>query len=493
MNFEPSSYQKAIFDVLEDPNGGNLCVEAVAGSGKTTTIVEALKRIPTKLTPDSLTSASVVFLAFNKNIAETLKTRCPSHVQCSTFHSLGFRALKTVLPANGKNTKVDGRKVSKLVFAECEYGDPDTNAIIKLVSLLKGTTDEPNEVRMEELATNFDVLLEDRKAAFRVAANVLAKSNADLNVIDFDDMLYLPLLLGASFSPQDWVFVDEAQDTNSVQIEILTRLRPKRLVAVGDPHQAIYGFRGAHSDSMSRIAERFQCKSLPLSVSYRCPQSIVLKAQAYVKHILFHDSAPLGEVKTLERYGPSDFPKGSLVLCRNTAPLVGLAYGLLQRDVPCKVLGREIGKALTSLITKLRATSLTNLREERLPFWYEREVQNALAEGRSVERIEDQYQCLLFFIRSLDEDSQSVSDLIAKIDLLFTDDPKNPGVTCGTIHKAKGLEFPTVFFLDRSLCPSKFARLPWQQEQEKNLVYVAITRAMETLVYINSGCWKETE
>ena len=64
-------------------------------------------------------------------------------------------------------------------------------------------------------------------------------------------------------------------------------------------------------------------------------------------------------------------------------------------------------------------------------------------------------------------------------------------VTLSTIHKVKGLEFPTVFLLDWHLLPSRFAKAAWQRTQEKNLQYVAITRAMERLVYINSGCWKE--
>lgn len=201
--------------------------------------------------------------------------------------------------------------------------------------------------------------------------------------------------------------------------------------------------------------------------------------------------APSGSVLSLPSYRPSDFPVGSIILCRNSAPLVRHAYGLLQRDVPCRILGRDIGAALINIVQKRRAANLDDL-QFKLAFWANKEADAALAEGRDsvAERIRDQHACLTFFIDSLDDDSRSVGDLLAKIELMFTDDGDHGSrVTLSTIHKAKGLEFPTVFILDRNLIPSKFARQPWQLVQERNLLYVAITRAMNTLIYINSGGW----
>ncbi len=206
-----------------------------------------------------------------------------------------------------------------------------------------------------------------------------------------------------------------------------------------------------------------------------------------------HPSNPEGEVKRLGSYAASDFPVGSAILCRNTAPVVAFAYALLQRDVPCKILGRDIGAQLTALVKKLRPINLDDF-FRKLEIWRAREVARAVAEDRSPERIEDQAQCLRFFADGLDEDSRSVDSLLAKIDRMFTDAANGESarrVTLSTIHKAKGLEFPTVFLLDWELLPSRYAKQDWQRLQEKNLQYVAITRAMETLVYVSSGCWKE--
>jgi len=287
--FEPSSQQQTIFDELAkglefcDMPFFNIIVDAKAGSGKTTTIVEGMRYIPRE--PNLLTPPLVVFLAFNKSIADTLGRKCPPGVICSTFHSLGFRALKSsglVKPS----VKVDSRKCMKLVWnAINDRDDPDTRNICKLVSLAKSVPCDVSEIDFDETCYHHDIILERAERAYNIVRAVVEVSLRDTDVIDFDDMLYMPVMFNISFQHYHYVFVDEAQDTNSLQLEIVSRLLgPRsRLIAVGDPHQAIYGFRGANADSMSRITQRFQCKTFPLSVSYRCPKAVVREAQRYLE------------------------------------------------------------------------------------------------------------------------------------------------------------------------------------------------------------------
>lgn len=205
-------------------------------------------------------------------------------------------------------------------------------------------------------------------------------------------------------------------------------------------------------------------------------------------------TAPDGSVQRLSVYQPSHFTPGSAILCRNTAPLVAFAYSLIKRDIPCRVLGKDIGTQLASIVKKMYATTLEDL-IERLNEWKTRELDRCAKEDRSPERVHDQHECLLVFINSLDENSRTISDLLARIDLLFgeaKDLDLTKLITLSTIHKAKGLEFPTVFILDfAKLQPSRFAKLPWQVQQEYNLIYVAQTRAMLNLIYINSNTWNE--
>lgn len=284
MSHNPSPEQAAIYLEVQTP-GENLIISAVAGSGKTTTLVNLLSHLPAT-DPGGLLRPSICFLAFNKSIADTLKERVPPHVQCATFHSLGFRALKRVLP-DPRNVKVEGQKVPRLVFNKVGKDNPDVRPICSLVARAKSRSPH-DDLDWDALSLSLDMDFDDRRRACSVADDVLRLSNQNLTEIDFDDMLYLPIKLGASFDEQDYILVDEAQDTNDIQLEILSRLAKKgnsssRYIFVGDRFQAIYGFRGANHDSIDRITSRFACKSLPLSVSWRCSAAVVREANRWIE------------------------------------------------------------------------------------------------------------------------------------------------------------------------------------------------------------------
>ena len=80
-----------------------------------------------------------------------------------------------------------------------------------------------------------------------------------------------------------------------------------------------------------------------------------------------------------------------------------------------------------------------------------------------------------------------LSDLIPKLHEIFHEDKKATRLM--TIHRAKGLECERVFFIERYndtiLCPSKYATKDWEIIQEKNLLFVAYTRAKSEFCFIN--------
>lgn len=280
--YPPSTNQAGIFSWVKSGTG-NLIVEAVAGSGKSTTIVWALEFIPPHQT--------VLFLAFNKSIADALKAQVPSNVNASTFHSLGFSALKRM--ANTKPLRVDQWKVSNIMRDMSVNLKWYGKFVGQLVSFAKGALalgalEDCTIATLMQIANRQEMYLDEEEGAsvddaVKIAQKVITTSALDLTAVDFDDMLYMPLVRNAPFSRYDWVFVDEAQDTNAVQREIVKRcLKPSgRLVLVGDGSQSIYGFRGADSEALSVLQKTFSCSTLPLDVSWRCAKSIVKAAQQY--------------------------------------------------------------------------------------------------------------------------------------------------------------------------------------------------------------------
>jgi len=286
----PSIFQENIFSEIKSGES-SLLIEAVAGSGKTSTIVHSTSLIP----PHIFT----VFLAFNKNIATELESRVPRHIQVGTFHSRCLRALTRSLP---KSPKIDKDKVRNILsLAQKEklitWSEFETYSqfVCKLVSLAKSAGIVPAEEchrEWSDLVGKFGLSGEgpdfDESRGIAIANRVLIESNSDTKIVDFDDMLYLAWLKNVSFDKASRIFIDEAQDTNFIQRELTKRMGDfspngaSRLIAVGDPSQAIYGFRGADADSMTTIQRDFGCKSLPLSISYRCSQAVVREAQKYL-------------------------------------------------------------------------------------------------------------------------------------------------------------------------------------------------------------------
>jgi superfamily I DNA/RNA helicase len=215
-------------------------------------------------------------------------------------------------------------------------------------------------------------------------------------------------------------------------------------------------------------------------------------AQQWVSHITAAETAPEGETRTIEERDlfAAGLDRADAILCRNNKPLVELAFRLIRSGVACHVEGRDIGANLITLINRWkRVRSIVEL-TRRLEEYQERETEKALARGREMraQAIEDAVQTVLVIVEEMPAGS-TLDDLRAKISSMFIDTKTGElaqTLTLATIHKAKGREWDRVFWLGRNLYqPSRFARQSWQQEQERNLMYVAATRAKQALIEVN--------
>jgi DNA helicase-2/ATP-dependent DNA helicase PcrA len=478
MTFKPSIFQSAIYDFI--PNGkGNLIVDAVAGSGKTTTIVEALKLIPSDL--------KVIFVAFNKSIVNELSTKVPSHVEVKTMHSFGFGTVRFNM---GKNVVVNNDKVMEIIKQLYQTWDIDETVAEGYMFRVRSLVDlarlnlASNIEELYDIAEHYNVEIlngEVEKAwiVYGVARNFKT-------MIDMTDMIYLPAYHKFKCKQYDWVFVDECQDFNKCQQEILKlMLKPTgRFIAVGDPRQAIYGFAGADAKSFQTLREIPNTISLPLSVNYRCGKKIIDLAQSIVPQLEAFENAIDGEVVDQSKW--KDIQDGDFVLCRNVRPLLKLCMDLLIDGKKASVRGRDIGANLITMLKRAKTSkfdeAITRLYNES-----ERTVQKSVSRGKNESEVRNStaFRTNIDKIEALEiiaGELNSVEEVIKKLETLFTD--SKDGIILSTIHKAKGLESKIVHILNPELMPSKWAKKDWERDQEDNLIYVAYTRAKEKLCFI---------
>lgn len=480
--FEPSKYQQAIFDWAKQPTG-NIVIEAVAGSGKTTTIIEMMKYISS--------CDSAIFVCFNKSIAKELQTRVPAGVQPYTIHSYGNSAIRK----NGW-AKINGNKVRNFFLYRVvdidNASDRDKKLAFKMVRFVESVvgllkahywTERVVDVGfVTQLAEHQGIEIPENNSWPDLLQKTWTGTLDQTKVIDFDDMIYLPLYMELDLPKYDWVFVDECQDLNPVQIEMVSRMYRKHAVCVGDTNQAIYGFRGADTEAMATLTKKLNAEVLPLSICYRCPRLVVETAQKVVPQIEAAPSADDGVISDINQEALIKEAKaGDYVLCRTTAPLVQSALRCIREGMRATVLGRDIGKSLLNMISQITDSNSVDVFLSELAAYQASQQEKLTRRNRDVELMALSDKCDTLV--ALAADAMSVKDITRRIESLFAEDPTD-GITFSTVHKSKGLEADRVFILRPDLIPHPTAKKGWMIQQEHNLYYVAVTRAKRELVWV---------
>lgn len=495
--FKPSKYQEAIFDFAVNGQGNGV-VEAVAGSGKTTTLVHLLELLPSNL--------RIIFLAYNKHIATELKRRAPSYVEVSTVHALGFRQCRKLADLN-KRDPVNEEKlgfmmedfwpIAKYVKTPVRTYEQDSHTrainrakravMYRLVALAKATLVDYNDpAAVLEMAEHFDVDMNDEVPEYLEKLPVIMdRCKQELSQIDYDDMVWLPVVdptLQRHMDQYDFILVDEAQDLNASQIKfILSALAPGgRVIAVGDRRQSLYGFRGADVEAIPRLIEMLHATTLPLSISYRNPRSHVERAQAIVPQIEAAPEAKEGVLETIQyKEMVPRLKVGDMVMCRTNAPLIAPAFACIRAGIKAVIRGKDIGHSIIAFIERFDTDDLGML-EVLMAEYTAKEYQKLLDKGKELQAdmLVDKMETVLFVAK----ESTSVADLITKLITLFDDTTE--GVVFSSVHRAKGLEADTTYILRPDLMPHPKAKQDWQQTQEMNALYVALTRSRDTMVTV---------
>lgn len=496
----PSEYQKAIFDNVVH-GIGNMVIEASAGSGKTTTIVNIINLIDK--------DKRSLFIAFNKDIVKVLKDRVGKNRNSDimTYHSLGYAILREYY--RDKIEDIDEYKyrtyvkhnISKLcnnnTYVMGLYNKPAyINNICQLIEYARYNLCQSIR-EINDIANKYGVVVQADEC--EVVKKVLEWGSDNIKTIDYTDMIWLPNEMG--IIPRkykyDWVLIDESQDTSIAQQKLFFKCfkRNTRFIAVGDTYQSINIWAGASEEALNNLKEQPNTKIFSLPISYRCPKKVVQLAQVFSPDIKYADDAIDGEVNyDVKKSKPQS---GDMVLCRSTAPLVKLYVEYLRMNKKAYIRGKDIGKNLISLIedSNTEMVNRTMVTNGLISSLYER-----LFSLRSVIMnkwgLDDKDACTTMeflnlydsikAIEVLSEGIDTCSELINKIETIFLDSDGD-GVCLSTVHKAKGLESDNIFILCKSLMPSKLAKKEWEKKTEDNLIYVAITRAKKSLNYIDEN------
>lgn len=521
MTFDPTPQQTVICNFIADNPDASLMIDARAGSAKTSTLVLAAKSILTR---------PVLAVAFNKRNADDLKDKLPADFECKTLNGAGHGAWQKV---RNSKLQLDADKLFKIAKdvlgkSDASKYDRDDDTFINTLNLaraaktaglvpvgapmgVKGLWPDHDE-SWKELAwqKGLDIGSEEILGARNILLKSISQGFAGL--IDFDDQIYLSVLFGGSYSKYHTVIVDEAQDLSPLNHLQLKKMVGTRLIAVGDPYQAIYAFRGADSNSMTNLFDMFAETSaferLGLTYSFRAPKAV---AKRQIEHVSDFDSwhtNPEGEVvwwplpaigeELPATWSLSSVPHAGAVLCRNNAPLMKLAFALIKSRRPVTILGRDIGAQLGNLLWKISNKRDMPIADvwPLLDAWGAAERSKVGESDAKLATVFDKRECLDVLLEASGETTTlACKEFILK---LFSDRP-NGELILSSGHRAKGMEWDWVMHLNPENLPSKQAERALHNGnaapmlQEKNLQYVIETRTKHTLVMASLAHCEEIE
>ncbi|XP_078676527.1 F-box DNA helicase 1-like isoform X2 [Branchiostoma floridae x Branchiostoma belcheri] len=458
---------------------------AFAGTGKTTTLVEY-----TKLRPH----LKFLMLAYNKSVQEHAVKLFPGNVQCRTVHSLaysgcGYRfrgklgfSIKTADVANNL------RKHSRNNYVFAKY------VLDTLTSYIASAEDDVTTAHVPEtkpgaggikVPISHQEKMQIAEEAQQIWDRMSNPRDFDIS-ISHDGYLKIYQLSRPQITDYDCLLIDEAQDLTPAINDILLKQDVAKIL-VGDPHQQIYTFRGARNAMQETVCTH----TYYLTQSFRFGPEI-----AYVAACLLD---VLKGVKTKTLVGSS-----------KTGTVLGTKQG--QEAVICRMnftLFNEAVRLTDPSRPPVRIAFVGGLRGYQhnriLDIYYlslspeQRRKDNVRVQDKFIGKFDNLWSLKEFAekaqdvelsgkIRIVETHRHNTPKFVKRIRERTTDDLKTADVVLTSAHKSKGLEFDTVRLADdfcgASSNPLAPDRPQWEQlqEDEKNLLYVAATRAKKSLL-----------
>lgn len=519
-----SKYQENVLTWLREGTGHATC-NAVAGSGKSTT----LKLAALELQQQGFSPEEIKIIVFGKQNSLDLIAKFGRGWKQSiqTLHSVGFQVLQAEIGRFRRDERIVNSKYRKIAedldLIPTFRGQGSlwrrkaiskVEPFLNLINLARLTLSDLSIKSLRHLVShhnleginNYSAVLEAMRQILLLGQEQAINNHR----IDYTDMIWLPVEWALNqkswFRHYKFVLTDECQDLNACQLELSLMLAGKngRMLFVGDPRQAVFGFAGADNQSYQKIVKRTRAKELPLSLCYRCPASHIQLVNKLFPNIAIEakEDAAEGILKHLQEEDlwsedeSQSLRIGDLVLSRKTAPLVSLCIKLIGRGIPATVRGRDIGRQMKSELAEI--AQLDGFEYQRFIEFAELyqkfkfQIYDQRDNGEKLKVILADKLEALTTIYSSQPHAQNIEALGNYIDNLFSD--QESPITLSTCHRAKGLENERIFLIRPKDLPMTWEKQKeWQKVQEDNLLYVALTRSQSALYIVGEPDWFKKE
>lgn len=477
MSYELTKEQKDIVELSRTAKV--LKIEAFAGSGKSSTLAEVAK----------VNQVPSLYLTFNKAMAMEAKEKFPSHVDCRTIHSVAYSVFgreyqhKLSRPKGGyKNVAGTASEIAKFYKVKPVFTSDDkcafSSVFIGLLALSAvarfeqssdtdiKTNHTPYRDILEKTKKYPDVNVKDiQKAVLNLAKNLWDDRVDLLSPVLATHDTYLKLYqLSKPKLNFDMLYIDEAQDVNDVMIDIVVN-QDCRKVFVGDSYQSIYKFRGA-INALSKI----QAPTLPLTTSFRFGDDVANVANGIIKPDIHMKGFGKSVVKGFDEVDFNNLPKGAALIFRTNMGLFLTALELIEDgfslDMPNVI--SSIKSMITSALALRKGDSKNVKHSTMIPFSDWQEFEESAQDDPELKRV-----------YNITKEGESA--LKRKLAILANNDSRDPDFILTTAHGSKGLEWNTTVVMNDF---KEEVEVFLNDDQERNLLYVASTRSKEVL-YIN--------
>lgn len=467
---EKKDYTKEQSDFIYLPKGhGSIILSSTAGSGKTFCCIERLRYLIEK---EKVDPSKVIFFSFTNSAVDELKERLGNDkVEITTIHSFCAKVLSNLkkmrkissfvdfikwYKTKYKPKRHDSEKKKEQFYRAIDELYEESNTISSHISAFK--------LQQEDGIRAYPPKYIDEYKRFQKERKVMDFSDMIINVKRlFEEDRYLKRFKNR----YDHIFVDEYQDTSSIQMKILLALNAKYYYLIGDRNQSIYGYSGANCKKIEEMLEEMRdTKRMNLSVNFRSAKKIIENSNEYtdLKAVPSDNKVEDGHVDNNIIYSLDDLiniirsESELAILCRRNSTIKKLEFELLKRRIPIKYFNYITEKD----IKKIKDSKVDSILEKKLSY-----LKGYFSTN------EDLYS----FIRSNERSTRSIT----------------------TVHKSKGLEYESCVAVNslspeilekngvyNKLSKKQFSRISFKEDdtESKNIHYVAITRSKKNLYYM---------